>query len=72
MDQVAKVTLGAGSCGGGGDMASDFDIVNAVEDYSGSTWIPTSAVTGKAFKVTRRPQVWTHQHVLLNHYVTTL
>jgi len=34
---------------------SDFDLVNAIEDYSGSTWLPTNAVYGKAFRHTRRP-----------------
>jgi len=37
--------------------AADFDIVNAVEDYSGTSWIPTNAVNGKAFRNFRRPQV---------------
>jgi hypothetical protein len=34
---------------------ADFDLVNAIEDYSGSTWLPTNAVYGKAFRHTRRP-----------------
>jgi hypothetical protein len=34
---------------------ADFDLVHAIEDYSGSTWLPTNAVYGKAFHHTRRP-----------------
>eukprot|EP00241_Pyramimonas_parkeae_P002299 CAMPEP_0114230226 /NCGR_PEP_ID=MMETSP0058-20121206/3352_1 /TAXON_ID=36894 /ORGANISM="Pyramimonas parkeae, CCMP726" /LENGTH=455 /DNA_ID=CAMNT_0001341403 /DNA_START=219 /DNA_END=1586 /DNA_ORIENTATION=- len=41
---------------------ADFDIVNAVEDYSGSVWLPTNAVMGKGLRQMRRPESCRNQY----------